>query len=50
MINPFPMTIVVCSIICLYGLVAYIASNMDPDQIAPKGAVWSGFMVFESTV
>ena len=23
---------------------------MDPDQTAPKGAVWSGFMVFSSMI
>ena len=38
-------------------LVANIAKNIDPDQTAPirsrltdQGAVWSGFMVFASTV
>ena len=25
-----------------------IANNMDPDQTAPLGAVWSGFIVFAS--
>ena len=28
--------IVVCSLICLYTLEAYIANTMDPDQTAPK--------------
>ena len=32
----------------LNTLVAYIANNMDPDQTAPLGAVWSGFVVFVS--
>ena len=37
-----------CSLICLYTLVAHVANNMDPDQTAPKGAVWSGLAVFAS--
>ena len=40
---PF-MTIV----ICLCTLEAYIANNMDPDQTAPLGAVWSGLLVVAS--
>ena len=32
---PFAV-IVVCSLICLYTLEAYIANTMDPDQTAPK--------------
>ena len=31
-------------------LTAPLANNMDPDQTAPKGAVWSGFIVFASIV
>ena len=38
-----------CPAIC-DNLVAYLASNMDPDQTAPFGAVWSGFIVFASMV
>ena len=30
----------------LIFLVAYIANIMDPDQTAPLGAVWSGFILF----
>ena len=33
-------------LVCLCCLVAYIANNMDSDQTAFKGAVWSGFIVF----
>ena len=33
-----------------HSLVAYIANNMDPDQTAPLGAVWSGFLVFASGI
>ena len=44
------MTIVVCSSFCLCILVAYIANNMDPDQTAPLGAVWSGLIVFASMI
>ena len=44
--NPFPTSYVVCS----YSLVAYIANTMDPDQTAPKGAVWSGSIVFASMI
>ena len=40
-------TIVVCS---SSTLEAYIANNMDPDQTAPIGAVWSGFIVFASII
>ena len=36
------------SLICLCSWVAHIANNMDPDQAAPKGAVWSGSIVFAS--
>ena len=46
---PF-LTIVVCSLVCLCTLIAYIANNMDPDQTAPVGAVWSWFIVFASMV
>ena len=28
----------------------YIANNIDPDQTAPKEAVWSGFIVFASMI
>ena len=46
-----PITIiVVCSLICVYTFDAYIANNMDPDQTAPFGAVWSGFIVFASMI
>ena len=31
-------------------LAAYIANNMDQDQTAPKGAVWSGFIMFDSMI
>ena len=41
---------VVCSVVCLCILVAYIANNMNPDQTAPLGAVWSGCIVFASKV
>ena len=44
--SPFT-TIMVCSLICLYTLIANIANNMDPDQTAPVG---SGFKVFAWTV
>ena len=38
---------VVCSVVCLFPWVAYIAKTMDSDQTAEsKGAVWSGFIVF----
>ena len=54
-VNPFPAihnntTIVICSAFCLCTLVAYIANNMNPDQTAPSGAVWSGFIVFASVI
>ena len=29
---------------------AYIANNMDPEQTAHLGVVWSGLMVFASTM
>ena len=35
-----------CPLIYLSTLIAYIANNMDPDQTAPLGAVWSWFIVF----
>ena len=35
-----------CASSCL--LVAYIVNNMDPDQTAPFGADWSGFILFAS--
>ena len=38
------------SLLCLCNLVAYIANNMDPDQIAPLGTVCSGFIVFASMI
>ena len=38
---PLSMAIVVC-----FGTIAYIANNVHPDQTAPLGAVWSGFIVF----
>ena len=28
----------------------YIANIMNPDQTAPEGAIWSGFMVFASMI
>ena len=46
---PF-MTIVVYSLICSFFLEACIANNMEPDQTAPIGAVWSGFIVFASMI
>ena len=33
-------------LICWHAVVAYIANKMDPDQTAPKGAIWSGFIMF----
>ena len=42
--------VVIYSLICLYVLVACIANNIDPDKTAPLGAVWSGAVVFASTV
>ena len=33
-----------------FGGLLYIAINMDPDQTAHKGAVWSGFIVFASVM
>ena len=42
--------IVICSLICLYTLVAYIANNKNPDQTETFGAVWSGFIVFASMI
>ena len=52
--DPYPFldihTIVVYALICLYTLEAYIANYMDPDQTAPVGAVWSGFIVFASMI
>ena len=44
------MTIVVYTLIRLYTLEAYIANNMNQDQTAPFGAVWSWFIVFASIV
>ena len=41
-------SIAVSSLICICTLVAYFANNMNPDQTAPKGAVWSGFIWFTS--
>ena len=40
LLNRLPpyMTIVVCSLICFYNLVACIANIMDPDQTAPLGS------------
>ena len=35
-IFPPVITFVVCFLICLCSLVAYIANSMDPDQTAPK--------------
>ena len=31
-------------------LLIYIANNMDPNQTAPKGAVWLGYIVFVSLI
>ena len=31
-------------------LVAYIANTVSPDQTAPKGAVWSGYIVFAAII
>ena len=31
-------------------MVVYIVNNMNPDQTAPLGAVWSGFIVFASLI
>ena len=46
-INPSPASQdFVCSLVCFCSWVAYIANTMDPDQIAPIGAVWSGFILF----
>ena len=43
-------TAVVCSLICLYTLIAYIENTMGPDHYAPKGAILSGFIVFAFTI
>ena len=32
-------TIAICSLLCLYTLIALIANNINPDQTAPLGAV-----------
>ena len=37
-------------VVCLCTQVVYIAINMDPYQTAPKGAVWSEFIVFASMI
>ena len=34
--------------LCSYLQVAYIACNMEPDQISPLEAVWSGFILLVS--
>ena len=50
------MTIAVYYLICLYTLVRYVVNNkdpdnnMDPDQTAPEGTVWSGSILFPSWV
>ena len=44
----FPASYDFCRL--LMFLIAYIANNMDPDQTAPFGAVWSGFIVFASMI
>ena len=36
--------------LCLYSSVSYIANNVDPDQTAPMGAVWSGSIVFATMI
>ena len=46
-INPFPALWQLSS--GLYSA-AYVANNMDPDQAAPLGAVWSGFIMFASMI
>ena len=43
-------TYVLCHLILFIFLVSYIANNMDLDQFAPKGAVWSAFLVFASMI
>ena len=43
-------TIVVCSLFCLCTLIANIANNMVPYQIAPLGALWPELMVFASVI
>ena len=30
------------------GSIQYIENNMDPDQTAPMGTLWSGFIVYAS--
>ena len=48
---PFPAIHKNCHLLCLSCLcilLAYSANIMDPDQTAPKRAVWSGFIVFDS--
>ena len=39
-------TIVVCFIICSWFLKVIFANSVDPDQTAPRGAVWSGSTLF----
>ena len=41
---------IVISFIYLSTLIANIANNMDPDQTASQGAIWSGFIVFASMI
>ena len=45
-INPFPAILLSSA----YALLAYIANIMHPDQTAPLGAVWSGFIVLATMV
>ena len=45
-VTPQVTIFVVWSSCLLSAYVAYVANNMDPDQTAPKGAVWSGFILF----
>ena len=52
LIKPFPALNDNCLLFLhlLTTLVAYNAKNMDPDQTAPAGAVWSGSILFVSMI
>ena len=53
-LNTFPATHDICRqlshLLYILCLVSDIANNMYQDQTAPKGAVWSGFILFASMV
>ena len=50
MVNQPPFMAIVVAYVSAFALWKPIANNMDPDQTAPLGAVWSGFIVFASMI